>query len=213
VCPSGRGADQNLLFESVRVRNRNDPFSDATSKGESVVEQAANANVDDDAAGSLRAEDRVGTSRDTGADIAGKGVIGWNYCRFMATKEEAERVLRSYAQAWLASDLEQVLAAYHDDIELHYMRTSPLAGTHRGRDAAFAALGQASVRTSRKLVDVKDVMVGDALVALLSIEDLGDPPRRVQRVLLYRVQVEKLRECWLFDEDQRFIDQLWSKEP
>jgi hypothetical protein len=61
-------------------------------------------------------------------------------------------------------------------------------------------------------VEVKDVMVGDSLGALLAIEDLGDPPRRVQRVLLYRVQDEKLRECWLFDEDQRFIDQLWSKE-
>jgi len=139
--------------------------------------------------------------------------MGANYCRSMAAREEIESVLRSYAQAWLASDLEKVLAAYHDDIELHYMGKSPLAGTHRGRDAAFAALGQASVRTSRKLVDVKDVMVGDSLGALLAIEDLGDPPRRVQRVLLYRVQDEKLRECWLFDEDQRFIDQLWSKEP
>jgi hypothetical protein len=34
----------------------------------------------------------------------------------------------------------------------------------------------------------------------------------VKRVLLYRVQDEKLRECWLFDEDQRFIDSMWSKE-
>ena len=138
--------------------------------------------------------------------------MGENYCRSMAPREEIERVLRSDAQAWLASDLEKVLAAYHDDIELHYMGESPLAGTHRGRDAALAALGQASVRTSRKLVDVNDVMVGDSLGALLAVEDLGDPPRRVQRVLLYRVQDEKLRECWLFDEDQRFIDELWSKE-
>ncbi|NCZ93173.1 MAG: nuclear transport factor 2 family protein, partial [Actinobacteria bacterium] len=106
---------------------------------------------------------------------------GWmklNYSRSIAAKEEIERVLRSYAQAWLASDLEKVLAAYHDDIELHYMGESPLAGTHRGRDAAFAALAHASVRTSRKLVDVKDVLVGDSLGALLAIEDLGDPPRR-----------------------------------
>jgi len=135
-----------------------------------------------------------------------------NYGPCMASTDEIERVLRSYAQAWLASDLEKVLAAYHDDIELHYMGTSPLAGTHRGRDAAFAALGQASARASRKLVDVKDVMVGESLGALAAIEDLGDPPRRVQRVLLYRVQDGKLRECWLFDEDQRFIDELWSKE-
>ncbi|MFM8862659.1 MAG: nuclear transport factor 2 family protein [Acidimicrobiia bacterium] len=128
----------------------------------------------------------------------------------MAQPDETRRVLRKYAQAWLASDLETVLASYHDDIELHYMGSSPLAGTHRGRDAAFAALGQASIRTSRQLIAVEDVLVGESLGALLAIEDLGDPPRRVRRVLLYRVQDEKLRECWLFDEDQRFIDELWS---
>lgn len=128
----------------------------------------------------------------------------------MAQPDETGRVLRKYAQAWLASDLETVLASYHNDIELHYMGSSPLAGTHRGRDAAFAALGQASVRTSRQLIAVEDVLVGESLGALLAIEDLGDPPRRVRRVLLYRVQDEKLRECWLFDEDQRFIDELWS---
>ena len=130
----------------------------------------------------------------------------------MADRDETARVLREYAEAWLASDLENVLASYHDEIELHYMGTSPLAGTHRGRDAAFAALGQASVRTSRKLIAVEDVLVGDALGALIAVEDLGDPPRRVRRVLLYRVQDHKLRECWLFDEDQRFIDGLWSTE-
>lgn len=121
-------------------------------------------------------------------------------------------MLRDYAEAWLASDLEQVLASYHDDIELHYMGQSPLAGCHRGRDAAFAALGLASVRTSRRLVAVDDVLVGDALGALVTVEDLGDPPRRVRRVLLYRVEDAKLRECWLFDEDQRFVDDLWSRE-
>ena len=27
------------------------------------------------------------------------------------------------------------------------------------------------------------------------------------------VEDGKLRECWLYDEDQRFIDKLWSSEP
>ena len=130
----------------------------------------------------------------------------------MAEREETHRVLRLYANAWLASDLDAVLASYHEDIELHYMGQSPLAGTHRGRDAAFLALGQASVRTSRKLITVEDVLVGDTLGALIALEDLGSPPQRVRRILLYRVQDEKLRECWLFDEDQRFIDELWSRE-
>jgi ketosteroid isomerase-like protein len=130
----------------------------------------------------------------------------------MANVEETSKVLRAYAKAWLASDLEKVLASYHDDIELHYMGQSPLAGTHRGRDAAFTVLAQASTRTARRLINVEDVLVGESLGALIVVEDLGSPARRVKRVLLYRVQDEKLRECWLFDEDQRFIDSMWSKE-
>jgi len=62
------------------------------------------------------------------------------------------------------------------------------------------------------LIAVEDVLVGDELGALIAVEDLGNPPQRVRRVLLYRVQDEKLRECWPFDEDQRFIDGLWSKQ-
>jgi len=131
----------------------------------------------------------------------------------MADRVETERVLKAYAAAWMAGDLEAVLAAYHDDIQLHYMGQSPLAGTHAGRAAAFTALGQASLRTARRLIAVEDVLVGESLGALLAVEDLGDPPRRVRRVLLYRVQDDKLRECWLYDEDQRFIDGLWSQEP
>jgi len=129
----------------------------------------------------------------------------------MSNSDETSRVLRAYAEAWLASDLEKVLDSYHDDIELHYMGESPLAGTHRGRDATFAVLGQASTRTGRKLIDVEDVLVGESLGALIAVEDLGEPAQRVRRVLLYRVQDEKLRECWLFDENQRFIDAMWSK--
>lgn len=130
----------------------------------------------------------------------------------VSVRGETERVLRAYAEAWLAGDLNTVLGAYHDEIELHYMGSSPLAGTHSGRDEAFRALGLASVRTGRVLVAVEDVLVGDSMGALIAVEDLGDPPRRVRRVLLYRVQDGKLRECWLFDEDQRFIDELWSRE-
>ena len=128
----------------------------------------------------------------------------------MADPDETGRVLREYADAWLAGDLERILGAYHEDVVLHYMGDSPLAGTHAGRDAAFAALGQASQRSARRLIEIEDVLVGEALGALLAVEELGDPPRRVRRVLLYRVLDGQLRECWLYDEDQRFVDALWS---
>ena len=128
----------------------------------------------------------------------------------MADPDETGRVLREYADAWLAADLERILGAYHEDVVLHYMGESPLAGTHTGRDAAFAVLGQASQRSARRLIEIEDVLAGDGLGAILAVEELGDPPRRVRRVLLYRVEAGRLRECWLYDEDQRFVDALWS---
>jgi ketosteroid isomerase-like protein len=128
----------------------------------------------------------------------------------MPDAAETARVLRAYADAWLAADLEQVLGSYHEDVVLHYMGESPLAGTHTGRDAAFAVLGQASARSGRRLVAIEDVLAGAELGAILAVEDLGDPPRRVRRVLVYRVRDGKLGECWLYDEDQRFVDALWS---
>lgn len=131
----------------------------------------------------------------------------------MADWAETESVLKSYADAWLAADLEKVLGSYHEDFVLHYMGESPLAGTHEGREAALQALGLASFRASRKLVAVEDVLAGDEFGAIVAIEEIGEPPRQVRRVLLYRVLDGMLGECWLFDEDQRFIDRLWSTDP
>lgn len=39
----------------------------------------------------------------------------------METGESIGRVLRAYEEAWANADLDRVLAAYRDDIELHYM--------------------------------------------------------------------------------------------
>lgn len=124
-------------------------------------------------------------------------------------------VLRRYADAWQAGDLAQVLALYHDDFVLHYFGESPLAGTHKGKDAALQVLGQATARSHRVLVDVVDVLAGADLGALVVVERLGegDQAREIQRVLLYRVRDGQLGECWLYDQDQRFVDQLWSTPP
>jgi ketosteroid isomerase-like protein len=130
----------------------------------------------------------------------------------MSSPDEIATTLHAYAEAWLAGDLDRILAAYHDDIVLHYMGDSPLAGSHVGRAAAFEVLGQATLRSSRRLIEIEDVLVGSRLGALLAVEELGDPPQRMRRVLVYRVEEYKLRECWLYDEDQRFVDRLWSNE-
>jgi len=123
-------------------------------------------------------------------------------------------VLRNYAEAWEAGDLVRVLDLYHPDFVLHYFGESPLAGTHQGADAAIAVLAEATARSGRVLVRVVDRLVGERLGALVVVERLGPAGRQreVQRVLVYRTEDGKLRECWLFDEDQRFVDRLWSDD-
>ena len=120
-----------------------------------------------------------------------------------------ESVLRRYAEAWVVGDLTAIIDAYHDDFVLHYFGDSPLAGSHVGKDSALAALAEATARTNRQLVEVVDVLAGTHLGALVVTERLG-PDREFRRILLYRTEDAKLRECWLYDENQPFIDHLWS---
>lgn len=132
----------------------------------------------------------------------------------MSSEDDVVRsVLWAYAEAWKNGDLAGVLDAYHEDFELHYFGRSPLAGRHVGRDRALAVLAEATARTDRELVEVVDVLHGDRLGALVVIERLGSAANRreVQRVLLYRIEDGKLRECRLYDEDQVFVDGLWSR--
>ena len=119
--------------------------------------------------------------------------------------------LNAYRDAWEAGDLARIVDAYHDDFVLHYFGTSPLAGTHTGKQAALTVLAQATERSQRELVSVEDVLVGEQFGALVATERLGPDRREVRRVLLYRVTDERLAECWLYDSDQAFVDGLWSR--
>ncbi len=121
--------------------------------------------------------------------------------------------VRRYAAAWMANDIATVLGMYHDDFVLHYYGQSPLAGDHVGRDAAIATLMEATTRSRRQLDTIEDVLGGDTFAAIIAREGVGEPTTVVRRLFLYTVRDSKLAECWLFDEDQRLIDRLWSTPP
>jgi hypothetical protein len=133
----------------------------------------------------------------------------------MSQGAQVGEVLRRYARAWEAGDLAAVLGSYHDEFTLHYFGRSPLAGAHHGKETAVQVLADATARSERVLVRVVDVLAGDQLGALVVVERLGpaDQAREVRRVLVYRTEDDMLRECWLYDEDQRFVDRLWGRAP
>ncbi len=120
--------------------------------------------------------------------------------------------VRRYAEAWRANDIAAVFDLYHDDFVLHYFGDSPLAGDHVGKDAAISVLVEATQRSGRQLDEIEDVLGGSTFAAIVAREGVGRGDQQlVRRVFLYTVRDGKLAECWLFDEDQRLIDSLWSE--
>ncbi|SFL90062.1 nuclear transport factor 2 family protein [Variovorax sp. OV329] len=127
----------------------------------------------------------------------------------------SEHPLQVYARAWAEGDLRAMFAMYHDDVVFRYFGTHPLAGVHRGKTAAMAAMKDFSLRTQRQLVRLVDVMEGQDCGAIVSRESFAQGGTRleVERMLRYRLQDGKIIECWVYDEDQRLVDSLVAQAP
>jgi hypothetical protein len=117
-----------------------------------------------------------------------------------------------YATAWLAGDRAAIAACYHDEFTLHYAGQNPLAGTHRGKPAAFAALAEVARRANRKLLGVDDIMAGPRRGAILVRESFSRDGRNaeLQRLLVYAVRDGLLSECWVYDRDQTTVDAFFA---
>ena len=132
----------------------------------------------------------------------------------MTSKNTAEilNVVRRYADAWVANDVATIIDCYHDEIVFHYFGRSPLAGVHRGKAACLAVLKQIRERTQRRLLAVHDVLAGAEYGVVLARErfERGAKVAEVERLLKYSVRDGKLAECWVYDEDQRLIDEFFA---
>src|ERR1043166_7991602 len=132
--------------------------------------------------------------------------------------DDAERIARvraavsRYATAWLAGDRAAVAACYHNEFTLHYAGKNPLAGTHRGKPAALAALAEVARRANRKLLGIDDIMAGPRRGAILARELFSRYGRaaELERLLVYAVRDGLLSECWVYDRDQAIVDSFFA---
>ena len=94
------------------------------------------------------------------------------------------------------------------------MLVSDIYLTLHRKMAAVAALGKVQVLTNRKLLSIHDVLSSADHGAVLAKERLERDGKtlEVNRILLYHVRDGKLAECWLFDDDQRAVDEFWGAE-
>jgi len=120
--------------------------------------------------------------------------------------------VRRYADAWAANDLRTLVGCYHDEVVFHYFGRSPLAGTHRGKAACLQVLQQLRQRTNRQLVSIQDVLAGERFGLIVAIErfERAGSTVEIERMLRYAVRDGKLAECWIYDEDQRRVDEFWA---
>jgi hypothetical protein len=127
-------------------------------------------------------------------------------------RDDNEAAIRRYCEAWRNGDLATIVDCYHDDLVLHYFGRSPLAGEHRGKPAALAVLARVQQLTNRRLVEIHDVLASDEHAVILARERFERDGREMEldRVLVYHVRDGKLVEGWIYDEDQRAIDEFWS---
>ena len=85
------------------------------------------------------------------------------------------------------------------------------AGDHVGRDIAIGVLLEATMRSGGQLGAIEDVLGGERFAAIIAREGVGEPVRVIRRLFVYTVRDAKLSECWLYDQEQRLIDRLWSE--
>lgn len=125
-----------------------------------------------------------------------------------AASAPVREAVARYAAAWLAGDRAGVEASYHDDFTLHYFGDNPLAGVHRGKQAALAVLAEVTRRTNRKLLGIVDIMAGPERGALLVRERFSRDGRtaEIERLLVYSVRDGLLWQCWVYDQDQALVD-------
>jgi ketosteroid isomerase-like protein len=125
-------------------------------------------------------------------------------------RNEIYIVVKRYADAWAANDMKSIVDCYHDEVVFHYFGQNPLAGTYRGKPACLAVLKQVREKTNRKLLSIRDVLVGEVFGLIVAVEQFQDNGRAVQleRLLRYAVRDGKLSECWIYDQDQRLVDSI-----
>jgi uncharacterized protein len=121
-------------------------------------------------------------------------------------------VVRRYADAWTANDLRAIVDSYHDEVVFHYFGRSPLAGIHRGKSACLAILKQVREKTNRKLNSIRDVLAGEHFGLIIAVERFERNGKLVdiERMFRYSVRDGKLAECWVYDEDQRLVDEYFA---
>ncbi len=74
------------------------------------------------------------------------------------------------------------------------------------------ALSELAKRTSRSLVKIVATLAGAERGAIIARESFGTGDARIEmdRVLIFTVADDRLRECWVYDADPQLLDRQFA---
>ena len=122
--------------------------------------------------------------------------------------------MRRYSEALTAGKAAHVLPFFADDLVLHIPGRSPHAGTFRGKDAVLAYYTRLFRDTDGRFqpLGVDDILASDTHAASLVRWRVERDGRvlEIDRVVVYRIEDEKIAEIWVRDWDQYAYDELFA---
>jgi hypothetical protein len=125
--------------------------------------------------------------------------------------EAIRSVIERYADAWQRRD-PAAFALYHPQFTIHWFGHNPLSGTYVGAEQVQRALAELARRTNRSLVRIVATLAGPERGAIIARESFGTGDARIEvdRVLIFTVADDRLRECWVYDADPTLLDRFFA---
>ena len=122
--------------------------------------------------------------------------------------------MRRYSAALTAGQAAEVLPYYAEDLVLHIPGRSPHAGTFHGQDAVLAYYTRIFRDTEGRFenLGVDDILASDThAVSLVRWRvTRGERTLDIDRVVVYRIEDERITEIWVRDWDQYGYDEVFA---
>jgi ketosteroid isomerase-like protein len=132
----------------------------------------------------------------------------------MNLDEKNVNVVKSYFAHLAKGEMEQVGQLIADDIVWHQPGNHQASGTYKGKQELFPHLGKMMEMTKGTLkLEPKYIMANNDLVSVVmhfSAQRDG-ASMSMDGVDLLKVQDGKIKEVWLFSEDQEAENKFWGR--
>jgi ketosteroid isomerase-like protein len=134
----------------------------------------------------------------------------------MTNADVNRELMDRYMAAWQSGDIAGVQACYGEDVVMHILGRSSHAGTYHGLVEWSEVIARIYNDTDGKadITEVHDVLVSDQHAVALVRERFCRGERCVDtdRVVVYELRDDLIREIWTYDSDPYAYDALFPRD-